>query len=369
MSRLTRFDAGDSGYRLEPARAATLTANRREVGSVNRVRKVSTTPRQPSKYSELTRLLAGDREPSIRLWIVTRVLDRGERSPEVTRLRRMVRTSPRVEALLAERRADGTLPYHPYISKWYGPHWVLAALADLGYPPGDRSLIPLRDQVLAWLFSEDYRRFGGMVKGHVRMHASIDAGAVHSLLVLGLDDSRVDDLVERIVAAQWPDGGWNCDRDATGRVSSFHESLIPMRALALYARLKGDGVARAAMKRASELFLTRQLFRRRHGGRIIHPSFVKLHYPPYWHYDILFALTVMSEAGFIGDRRCAPALDLLESKRLEDGGFPAEARYYKPTREMVPMHSLVDWGGTSVRRMNPWVSARALGALHAAGRA
>jgi hypothetical protein len=31
---------------------------------------------------------------------------------------------------------------------------------------------------------------------------------------------------------------------------------------------------------------------------------VKLHYPCYWRYDILFGLKVMAEAGFIRDGRC-----------------------------------------------------------------
>ena len=56
-------------------------------------------------------------------------------------------------------------------------------------------------------------------------------------------------------------------------------------------------------------------------------SNVRLHYPCYWHYDLLAGLKVMAEAGFIGDPRCREALDLLESKRLPGGGFPAEARY------------------------------------------
>lgn len=86
-------------------------------------------------------------------------------------------------------------------------------------------------------------------------------------------------------------------------------------------------------------------------------------------YDILFGLMVFSETGEVRDARCAEALDLLETKRLPDGGFPAEHRYYRTTRAMVPsQRSLVDWGGVSRRLLNPWVSARATAVLHAAGR-
>ncbi len=59
----------------------------------------------------------------------------------------------RVRRLLSERDADGKIPYHPY-AKWYGVHWVLVMLADMDYPAEDNELIPLGEQVYAWLFSD-----------------------------------------------------------------------------------------------------------------------------------------------------------------------------------------------------------------------
>ena len=86
------------------------------------------------------------------------------------------------------------------------------------------------------------------------------------------------------------------------------------------------------------------------------------------HYDILFGLEVMAEAGFIGDERCHDALDLLESKRLPDGGFPAEKKYYRVTENKMSGRSLVDWGGTGRKRMNEFITADALYVLREAGR-
>jgi hypothetical protein len=116
----------------------------------------------------------------------------------------------------------------------------------------------------------------------VTLHASIDGNAVWALLRLGLADERIERLVARLVSAQWPDGGWNCDRRASGQVSSFTESLIPLRALALHAIGTGNGDSRAAADRAAELFLARRLFRRLRDGRVIRPAFVQLHFPCYW---------------------------------------------------------------------------------------
>jgi len=70
----------------------------------------------------------------------------------------------------------------------------------------------------------------------------------------------------------------------------------------------------------------------------------------------------------IRDPRCAAALDLLEEKRLPDGGGPAERRYCKVSpKALLANADYVNWGGTSRSRMNEWVTVDALAALHAAG--
>jgi hypothetical protein len=96
--------------------------------------------------------------------------------------------------------------------------------------------------------------------------------------------------------------------------------------------------------------------------------FLLLHYPAYWHYDILFGLKGMAEAGFLGDPRCKDALDLLETKRLPDGGFPAEESFSRPTRPLLSGYSPVRWGGTNRKTMNLFVTVDALYVLRIAGR-
>jgi hypothetical protein len=104
----------------------------------------------------VTRLIASD-EPSIRLRTHVDILGDSLGSRETTELQEKVRHSERVRQLLSERK-NGKIPHHPY-SKWYGAHWVLAALADLRYPPHDKTLIPLREQVYEWLFSERHLEY------------------------------------------------------------------------------------------------------------------------------------------------------------------------------------------------------------------
>ncbi|MAS36462.1 MAG: hypothetical protein CL610_20835 [Anaerolineaceae bacterium] len=317
----------------------------------------------------LKTLLQSD-EPAIRYRMLAHVMGCHPDSQDMREARQAIRQSPRIQALLAERDANGRLPYGAY-HKWDGPHWVLTMLAEMGYPPGDESLRPLAEQVYSWLFSDKHiKRIKRVtIADRVRMCASMEGNAIYYLLSLGLADDRVNQLVQRLLDWQWPDGGWNCDkRPDVQHTSSFMETLIPLRGLAAYARHTGSAQARVGVEQAAEVFLKRRLYKRVRDGQVMDASFICLHYPCYWHYDILFGLKVMAEAGFITDPRCADALDLLESKRLPDGGFPAEKKYYRVTDQPVSGRSLVDWGGTSQQHLNPFVTTDALIVLKAAGR-
>ena len=83
----------------------------------------------------------------------------------------------------------------------------------------------------------------------------MEGNALFSSLALGLADERTSQLVDRLLWAQWDDGGWNCDRHSQADTSSFYETLTPMRALGLSARLTGDPKVFSAVQRASEVFL------------------------------------------------------------------------------------------------------------------
>jgi hypothetical protein len=311
-------------------------------------------------------MLLESNEPSIRFKTLHHLLGCPLDAPEIVQVREDIRSSARVQSLLSQRNAAGAIPGSAY-AKWQGPHWVLSLLADLGYPPGDPGLIPLREQVLDWLLEKKHQDSIISINDRVRRCASQEGNALYSLLALGLSNERAHSLAVSLRSWQWPDGGWNCDKRPEAVHSSFMESLIPLRALALHARLTGDSESTLAAERAAEVFLSRRMYRRRRDGRTIAPDFLRLHYPCYWHYDILFGLKVMAEAGFIQDERCQDALDLLETKRLPEGGFPAQGRYYNTTPAKTG-RSFVDWGGVSQRRMNPFVTVDALYVLKEAGR-
>ena len=327
-------------------------------------------------------LLASD-EPSI-IW-KTRVHVLGESPTSKTNqaLAKTVQSSPRVKRLLQYRNKSGQIACAKgAYAKWQGAHWILATLSDLGYPPGDTALFGARDQLLdEWLAPFFYTEFEAKTKadaykgegvvimqGRYRRCASQQGYAIYYLLKLGLEHPRIHDLVERLMYWRWPDGGWNCDKDPSAKKSTFIHTLHCMRGLHLYGMHYRDKKALKAAREAAEIFLTRRLFKRVSDGKVIRDEFTLLHYPLYWHYDIVFGLKALGELGLLGDKRCQDALDLLEKKRLKDGGFPAESRYYKVSQTIALGNDFVDWGGTSKTRMNPWVTVDALAVLRQAGR-
>jgi hypothetical protein len=317
-----------------------------------------------------TRGLLSSRDPSV-AWRAHRLLARlPDDDPAQLERRGLVARSDNVRRMLAQRRRDGTIRQGNETGayrKWQGPHWTLAGLAELGYPPGDTTLSPLVDQVFEWLLAPRHLRPPSTTvlpgqANRVRRCASQEGLALWYLHELGLADQRTETLAARLVAWQWPDGGWNCDKNPTARTSSVQETLLPLRGLARHNR---SAAARRsvqlehAVDRAAEVLLERRLLWRRHDGAPIRPAWgrdpLRIQWPIRF-YDVLSALTVMAETGRIGDSRCSDALTLLESKQLPGGGYPAEIRTARTVDVIASDGTFADWGPTGRTRPNPYVS-------------
>ena len=283
-------------------------------------------------------------DPSIRYLTLTEVLGEPVDSPEAQSARKQIPAGPRVRALLAGQRPDGGFGVHPY-QKWGGAHWRLVSLVELGFPAGEQRALAAIGQVLRWLTGDTHRRAIKKINGLTRRCASQEGNALAVCSRLGVTgDERVRKLAESLVEWQWPDGGWNCDKDKDAHHSSFYESLAPLWGLIEYHRSTGDADALEAARRASEFFLKHRLFRSDKTGEVMNPEWLQLHYPLYWHYDILQALRVLARFERLTDSRVEEALDVVESKRLPDGCWQPEGYYWRPRGKRAPCVEVVDWG-------------------------
>lgn len=305
---------------------------------------------------------------AVRLKTYVQLLDFEYNTKEVQHLLANIEKNSQIVSSLLPYLEKHYLKENHVYNKWQGAHWNLALLADIKYIP-DKSKVALAvEKELEWLLSDDHWERKPIINGLRRFCASQEGNGIYSLLSLGFHNEQVDHLVQRLIDYQWPDGGWNCDKNPKAHKSSYHESLIPLRALIQYRKKTNNVSVEKSINNACELFLKRKLFRKSSDSSIIDPNWLLLSYPPYWHYDILMTLKVLSEGDKIDDPRTSEALDVLESKKLEDDGFPAEKRYYQASNGSKRSYSPVDWGGVNKKKMNPWVTIDALYVLKKAKR-
>jgi hypothetical protein len=248
---------------------------------------------------------------------------------------------------------------HVY-GKWRGAFWRLASLVDLGAErhSGARAAA---EQVLAWL--ADPRRLARIhkrrIEGRVRRCASQDGLGLYMCSLAGIrSDPRLDTLAESLVATQWPDGGWNCDVRPPTSHSSVNETWGPILGLLEYGETE-------TTSRATEFLLKHRVAFSHRTGEPMHPHVVALHYPPYWHYDVLVGLRTLARAGALADSRTSNALDLLESKRRPDGTWRTEGRWWKRPGSKGSNVEAVDWGTAA----HDLLTERAREVLTTAGRA
>jgi hypothetical protein len=258
------------------------------------------------------------------------------------------------EELVAELLAFPDV--HPY-RKWWGTHWRLIELADAGVPVPQARLRPGVERELGWLVPALDGAAHLVVDGLARRHGSIEGNSVYALARLGFaDHPGTRRIAESLIEWQWPDGGWNCDRRPGVRRSSFHESVTPALGLAAYADVTGDRAARVAADRTAELLLEHRLFRAHGTGEPVHPSWTALHYPAYWHYDVLQGLRLLQAVGRLDDPRASEALDLVERARRSDGRF--SGRRWSSAAQPAA----VEWGTGSENIMLNELAERVLAA-------
>src|SRR5690606_23339674 len=113
--------------------------------------------------------------------------------------------------------------------------------------------------------------------------------------------------------------GWNCQAPHASAVSSFDTTVNVLEGLAAYTAAGGPLHVDGAMRGGEEYLLERRMFRRRTTGEVANPGFLRLAYPPQWHYDVLRGLDHLRVAGRAPDARAQEAIDVLRSKRREDG--------------------------------------------------
>ncbi len=302
-----------------------------------------------------------DADPSIRWQVMRDVVHAPSADIEAERAR--VATEGSGARLLALQGEDG---------RWGGAAWnrgfdstmhVLMLLRELGLEPESEAarvaLARVRESVTWRGCGPPEVAANGFFAGETEPCINGQVAAVGAYF--GED---VTPLIERLLAEQLDDGGWNCERENGATRSSFHTTICVLEALLEHERAVGtggvvEGVTRARL-RGEEYLLARRLMRRRSTGEVIEDrkargaDWRRFAFPTWWHFDVLRGLDYLRLAGAAPDERVAEAVRLVESKRGEDGRWTLDVRY----AGRMPLE--IDDGEG---RPSRWITLRALRVL------
>lgn len=281
--------------------------------------------------SALDWLLGGD--PAIR-WQVLRDLTDAA-SDEVAAERARVASEGWGAELLALQDTDGRWDggtyrpgwvdeTKPFFDAWTATHFSLQSLRESGLDPDSSAA---RDAV-------------GLVRDNVRWNANgalyFDGETEPCINGIALANGAyfgqsVDAIVDRLLADQLADGGWNCWAEYGATVSSFHSTICVLEGLLEYESRGGSSETATARQRGEEYLLERNLMRRRSTGELVDPRFTMCSFPTRWYYDVLRGLDYFRAGGDAPDGRCAEAVEVVAAKRDQEGRWPLENTHQGPS--------------------------------------
>ena len=303
-------------------------------------------------------------DPAIR-WQVLRDLT-GAPADEVAAERARVATEGMGARLLALQAPDGRWGGAAWNRGWSSTMHVLLLLRELGLDPASepaRRAVDLVRERVTWQGCGP-PECGGNAFFEGEVEPCINGQVAAPGAYFGQD---VGGIVERLLAEQLPDGGWNCEAENGSTRSSFNTTICVLEALLEHERRVGSSPeVSGARLRGQEYLLERRLFRRKSTGEVIERDrkggavWTRFAFPTWWHYDVLRGLEYLRSAGVAPDARAAEAIDLVASKRDDDGRWPLETRYpgTLPIETDEAEGRPSRWNTLRALRVLDWYSAR-----------
>jgi len=253
--------------------------------------------------------------------------------------------------------SDGGL----YSPKWTSTTYTMLLLRDFGLPPNNRQAREACKLLLdGGLQPDGGINYGVWAKWQKRSETCITGMVLSILSYFGYDDSRLDTIVDHLLAQRMPDGGWNCQRPRGATHSSVHTTISALEGLRLYALHCGrkQKAVREAQRLGREFLLVHRLFRSHRTGEVIKPVFTRFAFPPRWHYDILRALDYFQAVNAPRDERLADAIEIVRNSQGKDGRWPLQNSYRGKTYfELEPLSAPSRWNTLRALRVLKWWEA------------
>jgi hypothetical protein len=205
-------------------------------------------------------------------------------------------------------------------------------LRQLGLEPGHASAL----KACALYLDQGLGRDGGINFWQPRRRtgeACVTGMVLAQLSWFGIEDRRIERLVEYLLREQMPDGGWNCLRPRGAVHSSFHTTTSVLEGLQEYAAGKGRRAedALAAAARGRERQAAHRHHRAHTTGRIVATERSRFHFLPQWRHGLLRGSSLSIARS--PDRRLEEAVAIVRSARTP---WPLAWRVHTRGRALRP---------------------------------
>ena len=232
--------------------------------------------------------------------------------------------------ILSKRNSDGHWGDRFYQPKWISTHYTLLDLRNLNLPSNNEIVQETIELVLQNNMADD----GGIRLGpSTSQHSDVCVNGMflNYASYFKTPERKLHSVIDSILNEIMPDGGFNCRTTRSGaKHSSLHTTISVLEGFvefqkAGYVHRKEEILS--AQKSSIEFILLHQLFLSDRTGQIINKDFLKLTYPFRWKYDILRAMDFFQYAGIEWDNRMKAAIDVLKTKRNNEGTWNMQAAH------------------------------------------
>jgi|HubBroStandDraft_1064217.scaffolds.fasta_scaffold03396_5 hypothetical protein len=282
----------------------------------------STLPFAMRVSPRIRRWLTGpDSDPSVRVRFWVEVDGRSREDPRVREAQRAIGRTGWAASILDFQWPDGhwvtpgTSGRELYRPKYVATNWLAIVLADLGMTRSDPRIRRTAEMIL-----DRWSPRGGDLSGKTG-EICVTGNAVRTLIRFGyLEHPVVQRSIAWILRAQKTDGGWHCFPSRTSTLDGW-EGLAALAEIPEEAR--GESIQKS-IERGAEFYLRHHLMEE---GRTRYPPWFRIHYPNHYYYDILVGLRILARLGYGDDRRIAPAIRWLRTKRRADGTWALDGAH------------------------------------------
>lgn len=231
---------------------------------------------------------------------------------------------------LSKRKSDGHWGDGFYQPKWISTHYTLLDLRNLNLSPTNDIVQETLELILQNNIADD----GGIQLGPSTSQYSdvcVNGMFLNYASYFKTPEIKMHSIIDCLLNEIMADGGFNCRTTRTGaKHSSLHTTISVLEGLSEFQKAgytyRKDEIL-SVKKSSIEFILLHQLFLSDRTGQIINKEFLKLTYPCRWKYDILRAMDFFQYTGIGWDNRMKAAIDVLKSKRNNEGSWNMQAAH------------------------------------------